>query len=73
MAALEPIPASGIDLEGHLEERRKAYMLAALEGADGVQARAARVLGMSFRSFRYFARKYGFGGSRENAGEPSDE
>jgi two-component system response regulator PilR (NtrC family) len=70
---LEPIPASGFDLEGHLEERRQAYMLAALEKAGGVQARAARSLGMSFRSFRYFAGKYGLSSSREAAAESSDE
>jgi two-component system response regulator PilR (NtrC family) len=72
-AALEPIPEGGIDLEGHLEERRKAYMLAALEGANGVQARAARTLGMSFRSFRYFARKYGMSAGRESGTESREE
>ncbi|TDI13332.1 MAG: sigma-54-dependent Fis family transcriptional regulator, partial [Acidobacteria bacterium] len=47
LTVLEPIPDDGMDLEGHLEERRKAYMLVALEGSSGVQARAARSLGMS--------------------------
>jgi len=73
LTVLEPIPDDGMDLEGHLEERRNAYMLAALEGASGVQARAARSLGMSFRSFRYFARKYGLSGGREASARPPDE
>jgi two-component system response regulator PilR (NtrC family) len=30
----------------------------ALRRASGVQTRAAELLGMSFRSFRYFAKKY---------------
>jgi len=73
LASVEPIPDGGIDLEGHLEDRRKAYLLAALDGAGGVQARAARSLGMSFRSFRYFARKYGLSGGRETTTSPSEE
>jgi len=30
----------------------------ALRRADGVKMRAAELLGMSFRSFRYYAKKY---------------
>jgi two-component system response regulator PilR (NtrC family) len=50
---------SGIDLERHLEELRRRYMAEAMERAHGVQTRAAEILGMTFRSFRYFAKKYG--------------
>lgn len=46
------------DLENHLETLRRHYMTAALEVASGVQTRAAERLGMTFRSFRYFAKKY---------------
>ncbi len=53
------LPESGIDLEEHLEELRQRYMAEALERAGGVQTRAAEILGMTFRSFRYFAKKYG--------------
>ena len=49
---------SGIDLERHLEELRRRYMAEAMERAHGVQTRAAEILGMTFRSFRYFAKKY---------------
>ncbi|RMG44294.1 MAG: sigma-54-dependent Fis family transcriptional regulator [Acidobacteria bacterium] len=50
------------DLEAHLEQERRRYMEAALEACGGVQTRAAERLGMSFRSFRYFAKKYALGG-----------
>ena len=52
-----PIPEEGFDLEAHLEELRRSYMLQALDEADGVQKRAAARLGMSFRSFRYYLGK----------------
>ena len=73
LSQLDPIPSSGFDLESHLEGRRASYMQVALDSAGGVQARAARLLGMSFRSFRYFARKYGLTTSREAAGGQPDE
>jgi two-component system response regulator PilR (NtrC family) len=52
-------PDSGLDLEFRLEELRRRYMIEALERCRGVQTRAAETLGMTFRSFRYFAKKYG--------------
>ena len=48
----------GIDLERQLERLREHCMEEALRRASGVQTRAAELLGMSFRSFRYFAKKY---------------
>ncbi|HXH27608.1 MAG TPA: sigma-54 dependent transcriptional regulator [Candidatus Polarisedimenticolia bacterium] len=48
----------GIDLERQLESLREHFMEEALRRAHGVQTRAAELLGMSFRSFRYFAKKY---------------
>ncbi|MBP7146981.1 MAG: sigma-54-dependent Fis family transcriptional regulator [Acidobacteria bacterium] len=48
-----------LDLEAHLLQERSRFMEAALEASGGVQARAAERLGMSFRSFRYFAKKFG--------------
>ena len=53
------LPDSGIDLDRHLEDLRRRYMSEALGRADSVQTRAAEMLGMTFRSFRYFAKKYG--------------
>jgi two-component system response regulator PilR (NtrC family) len=49
---------AGIDLERQLEDLREHFMMLALDRARGVQTRAAELLGMSFRSFRYFAKKY---------------
>jgi two-component system, NtrC family, response regulator PilR len=53
------LPESGIDLDKHLEDLRRRYMIEAMERSGGVQTRAAEILGMTFRSFRYFAKKYG--------------
>jgi two-component system response regulator PilR (NtrC family) len=52
------LPESGIDLETHLEDLRRRYMLEAMDRSGGVQTKAAELLGMTFRSFRYFAKKY---------------
>jgi two-component system response regulator PilR (NtrC family) len=52
------LSAEGIDLEQHLEHLRQRYMLTAMQQSGGVQTRAAELLGMTFRSFRYFAKKY---------------
>jgi two-component system response regulator PilR (NtrC family) len=61
------LPDSGLDLELLLEETRRGYMLEAMERSGGVQTRAAELLRMTFRSFRYFAKKYGLI-SRDAAG-----
>jgi two-component system response regulator PilR (NtrC family) len=52
------LPAEGISLEDHLEGIGKIFMLKALERTGGVQTQAAELLRMSFRSFRYYAKKY---------------
>jgi two-component system, NtrC family, response regulator PilR len=54
----DKIPENGIDLERHLSDIEKSYILEALHKSGGVQTRAAELLKMSFRSFRYFAKKY---------------
>jgi two-component system response regulator PilR (NtrC family) len=53
------LPPDGISLENHLEAIGKIFMLKALERAGGVQTQAAEILRMSFRSFRYYVKKYG--------------
>ena len=65
------IPDSGLDLEQHLEERRMRYMREALDRSGSVQTHAAELLGMTFRSFRYFAKKYGLTG-RDDATSDQD-
>jgi len=52
------LPAEGLSLEEHLESIGKIFMLKALERTGGVQTQAAELLRMSFRSFRYYAKKY---------------
>jgi two-component system response regulator PilR (NtrC family) len=48
----------GFDLEARGEEFYRHYIALALERAGGVQVKAAEMLGMSFRSFRYYAKKF---------------
>ncbi|MEA2345330.1 MAG: two-component system, NtrC family, response regulator PilR, partial [Thermoanaerobaculia bacterium] len=52
------LPPEGISLQDHLEGIGKIFMLKALERSGGVQTQAAELLRMSFRSFRYYAKKY---------------
>jgi len=52
------LPAEGFDLEAHVEQIERGYLAEALKRAGGVQVKAAELLGMSFRSFRYYAKKY---------------
>lgn len=52
------LPQEGMSLEQHLESIAKIFMLKALERSGGVQTQAAELLQMSFRSFRYYAKKY---------------
>jgi len=54
----ELLPEGGIDLQRHLQEQERAYLLAALKRAGGVRTKAAAWLGMSYRSFRHCAKKY---------------
>ena len=52
------LPDGGFDLEAHVKEIERGYIAQALERAGGVQVKAAELLGMSFRSFRYYVKKY---------------
>lgn len=52
------IPDDGMDLEAAMESLEKQYLLKSLEKAGGSKTRAAELLGMSFRSFRYKLSKY---------------
>lgn len=48
----------GVDLELELRRIRYQYMCQALKKCDGVMQDAARLLGISFRSFRYYYHKH---------------
>ena len=51
-------PEEGIDLEQHVQHIEREYIAEALRRAGGVKVKAAEMLGMSFRSFRYYMKKY---------------
>jgi DNA-binding NtrC family response regulator len=53
------VPPEGMNLEQVIADIEQALLKDALMKADGVQTRAAQLLGINFRSFRYRARKYG--------------
>ncbi len=52
------IPDSGVDLERLLEHVEKTLLAKALKKAGGVKTEAAKLLGLSFRSFRHRLQKY---------------
>jgi two-component system response regulator PilR (NtrC family) len=61
------IPREGVDLDKLMEEYERSLILEALRPAGGVKKRAAKLLGISFRSLRYRLEKLGIdeGRSRE--------
>ena len=52
------IPDEGLDMEKLLENIEKNLLLKALEKTGGVKTEAAKLLGLSFRSFRHRMQKY---------------
>jgi two-component system, NtrC family, response regulator PilR len=59
-ATSEPhgLPDKGFDLERHVQDLEREYIAEALRRSGGVKVKAAELLGMSFRSFRYYMKKY---------------
>ncbi len=53
------LPADGLDLDAVMERIERDLIRQALDRSDGVQSRAAQLLGTGFRSFRYRLQKYG--------------
>ncbi len=53
------LPEGGMNLDGVLGNIEQNYLEQALEHSDGNKTQAAKLLGMSFRSFRYRLAKYG--------------
>jgi len=53
------IPAAGVDLEALLEKTERTFLRKALEKTGGVKTDAAKLLGLTFRSFRHRLQKYG--------------
>ena len=54
------IPEAGLNLEALLENAEKALLQKALDKTGGVKTEAAKLLGLSFRSFRHRLQKYEF-------------
>ncbi len=52
------IPADGLDLEATLDQIENRYLQMALARTGGVQTRAAELLRVSFRQFRYKLQKH---------------
>jgi two-component system, NtrC family, response regulator PilR len=58
LAATALVPDGGVNLERMVGEMERTYLLAALERSGGVHTRAAELLGISYRSFRHYKKKY---------------
>jgi two-component system response regulator PilR (NtrC family) len=52
------LPPDGLDLEATLNQLEKKLLQLALDRTNGVQTRAAELLGMTFRQFRYKLQKH---------------
>jgi len=61
------IPAGGVDLESLLAAVESRYIRLALDRAGGLQIRAAELLRLSFRQFRYKIHKHGLKGRGQPA------
>jgi len=64
------LPDSGLDLDRFLAESERRILSEALERTRGNKTEAARLLGITFRAFRYRLAKYGMDEGRED--EPED-
>ena len=53
------IPDAGFDLQAYLDGLERKLLVQALEKSNKVKKRAAALLGMTFRSFRYRLAKFG--------------
>ena len=53
------IPPDGMDLQAYLDTLESRLLVQALEKSGGVKKKAAALLGMTFRSFRYRLAKFG--------------
>ncbi len=64
-AAPTTLPHRGFDLDEHLADIEKRLLQQGLQQAQGVKLKAAELLGISFRSFRYRLIKYGLASEDE--------
>jgi two-component system response regulator PilR (NtrC family) len=61
-ASAAALPPTGVDLDNLVADYERGLLLDALRRAKGVKKRAAALLGISFRSFRYRLEKLGLDG-----------
>jgi two-component system response regulator PilR (NtrC family) len=66
------IPGTGLDLEALLADVELRYIRLALDRAGGLQTRAAELLRLSFRQFRYKIQKHGIKTMRPGTLRPDD-
>jgi two-component system response regulator PilR (NtrC family) len=52
------IPDEGFNLEAYIEDLQKTFLEEALRRSNGVQVKAAELLGMTYRSFRHYMQKH---------------
>jgi two-component system response regulator PilR (NtrC family) len=57
-APSDTLPPAGFNLGEHLQDIERVHVERALRQAGGVQVRAAELLGLSFRQFRYLVKKH---------------
>jgi two-component system response regulator PilR (NtrC family) len=63
----------GLSLDVELESHERCILVGALKRANGVQKRAAEILGINYRSLRHRLEKYGLLNSKNNFVEESAE
>ncbi len=68
-AVVDDIPAEGLDLEATLENYERRLLERALQRTGGKKKKAAELLKLSFRSFRYRLAKLGISGNDDDADE----
>ncbi len=60
------VTSEGVDLDKIIGQIEKELLVKGIHTANGVKKKAAKLLGISFRSMRYRIEKYGLGGSGED-------
>ena len=53
-----PVLPDGVDMEKYVAQIERTLLQSALNQSNGVQTRAADLLGISYRSFRHLMKKY---------------
>jgi two-component system response regulator PilR (NtrC family) len=63
------LPPDGTDLDQFLGQLEKDFLQQALERTRGAKQKAAELLGITFRSFRYRLAKHGLAGEEDGGDE----